>query len=136
LPPAPAPEDDGDDRGSRRSERESDRSSSERSTGDLRELRKKTEELDDQQEESSIEKKVRKHLDTVAAVASVAAAGASFLGQGAATATKAVEAKTRQLVTDNPALSQLIQLADKLVDVGKVVPFIAPAFIILKVCFP
>ncbi|KAG0246872.1 hypothetical protein BGX31_006936 [Mortierella sp. GBA43] len=133
LPPAPAPEDDGDDRGSRRSERESDRSSSERSTGDLRELRKKAEDPDDQQEESSIEKSVRRHLDTVAAVASVAAAGASFLSQGASTAGKAIEAKTHAIVTDNPALSQLIQLADKLVDVGKVVPFIAPAFIILKV---
>ncbi|KAK3825763.1 MAG: hypothetical protein J3Q66DRAFT_277887 [Benniella sp.] len=36
------------------------------------------------------------------------------------------------MADDNSALSHLIQLADKLVDVGKVVPFIAPAFIILK----
>ncbi|KAF9922951.1 hypothetical protein FBU30_006912 [Linnemannia zychae] len=35
--------------------------------------------------------------------------------------------------SDNPVLSNMIQLADKLVDVGKVVPFIAPAFVILKI---
>lgn len=34
---------------------------------------------------------------------------------------------------DSPVLSNMIQLADKLVDVGKIVPFIAPAFVILKV---
>ncbi|KAK3842968.1 MAG: hypothetical protein J3R72DRAFT_367405 [Linnemannia gamsii] len=32
----------------------------------------------------------------------------------------------------NPVLSHLIQMADKLVDIGKAVPFIAPAFVILK----
>jgi hypothetical protein len=34
--------------------------------------------------------------------------------------------------TDNPVLSHMIQLADRLVDVGRSVPFIAPAFVILK----
>ncbi|KAF8926982.1 hypothetical protein BGZ47_002428 [Haplosporangium gracile] len=34
---------------------------------------------------------------------------------------------------DSPVLSNMIHLADKLVDVGKVVPFIAPAFVILKI---
>ncbi|KAF9376345.1 hypothetical protein CPC16_000231 [Podila verticillata] len=33
----------------------------------------------------------------------------------------------------NPVLSNMINLAEKLVDVGKVVPFIAPAFVILKI---
>lgn len=33
----------------------------------------------------------------------------------------------------NPVLNSMINLAEKLVDVGKVVPFIAPAFVILKV---
>jgi hypothetical protein len=33
----------------------------------------------------------------------------------------------------NPILNHMIQLADKLVDVGKVVPIVAPAFVILKV---
>ncbi|OAQ22510.1 hypothetical protein K457DRAFT_84722 [Linnemannia elongata AG-77] len=36
-------------------------------------------------------------------------------------------------IEKNPALNHLIQLADKLVDIGKSVPFIAPAFIILKI---
>jgi len=35
--------------------------------------------------------------------------------------------------TDNPVLSHMIQLADRLVDVGKSIPFIAPAFVVLKV---
>ncbi|KAF9134656.1 hypothetical protein BGW39_006245 [Mortierella sp. 14UC] len=34
---------------------------------------------------------------------------------------------------DSPVLSTMINLADKLVDVGKIVPFIAPAFVILKI---
>ncbi|KAF9154352.1 hypothetical protein BG015_001195 [Linnemannia schmuckeri] len=34
---------------------------------------------------------------------------------------------------DSPVLSNMIHLADKLVDVGKIVPFIAPAFVILKI---
>ncbi|KAG0379427.1 hypothetical protein BGX24_000450 [Mortierella sp. AD032] len=34
---------------------------------------------------------------------------------------------------DGPVLSSMITLAEKLVDVGKVVPFIAPAFVILKI---
>ncbi|KAF9549938.1 hypothetical protein EC957_001998 [Mortierella hygrophila] len=34
---------------------------------------------------------------------------------------------------DSPVLSNMIHLADKLVDVGKIVPFIAPAFMILKI---
>ncbi|KAG0036051.1 hypothetical protein BGZ82_004765 [Podila clonocystis] len=33
----------------------------------------------------------------------------------------------------NPVLDNMINLAEKLVDVGKVVPFIAPAFVILKI---
>ncbi|KAH7032506.1 hypothetical protein BKA57DRAFT_400578 [Linnemannia elongata] len=36
-------------------------------------------------------------------------------------------------IEKNPALNHLIQLADKLVDIGKSVPFIAPAFVILKI---
>ncbi|KAI8605281.1 hypothetical protein EDD21DRAFT_299743, partial [Dissophora ornata] len=35
--------------------------------------------------------------------------------------------------TENSVLNNMIQLADKLVDVGKAVPFIAPAFVILKI---
>ncbi|KAG0219442.1 hypothetical protein B0O80DRAFT_492641 [Mortierella sp. GBAus27b] len=35
--------------------------------------------------------------------------------------------------SENPILSNMIQLADKLVDVGKAVPLIAPAFVILKI---
>ncbi|KAF9947725.1 hypothetical protein BGZ70_002538 [Mortierella alpina] len=35
-------------------------------------------------------------------------------------------------IEKNPVLSHLVQLADKLVDIGKTVPFIAPAFVILK----
>lgn len=34
---------------------------------------------------------------------------------------------------DSPVLINMINLAEKLVDVGKVVPFISPAFVILKV---
>ncbi|KAI8605756.1 hypothetical protein EDD21DRAFT_299094 [Dissophora ornata] len=36
-------------------------------------------------------------------------------------------------IEKNPALNHLIQLADKLVDIGKTVPFIAPAFVIIKI---
>ncbi|ORZ14421.1 hypothetical protein BCR41DRAFT_306823 [Lobosporangium transversale] len=68
--------------------------------------------------------------------AAVATVGSTAFSQGVAAASKVLDSKANELVVNiekNPALSHLIQLADKLVDVGKVVPFIAPAFVILKI---
>lgn len=99
----------------------------------IQELRKKAEELKETSGRPGFQKDITKELESAATVATVAAAGSTFIGQGVASISKTVESKARELVTDNPALGHLIQLADKLVDVGKVVPFIAPAFVIIKV---
>jgi hypothetical protein len=140
LPPIPGPEDGNDsDKNSSGAEKASDgedRKSSEKSVeksrSGLEELQKQAAELG-QSEETGIQKTFRRGLDNISAVATVGAAGSAILSQGVAAAGKAIEDKSRSMAGDNSALSHLIQLADKLVDVGKVVPFIAPAFIILKV---
>ncbi|KAF9987765.1 hypothetical protein BGZ65_002008 [Modicella reniformis] len=96
------------------------------------EPRRRTEESE-KYEETNVEKTVRKHLDMVSTITTVGVAGSAMLGQGAIAAGRAIESKTRELVSDNPILTNLIEVADKLVDIGKVVPFIAPAFMLLKI---
>ncbi|GJJ72554.1 hypothetical protein EMPS_04912 [Entomortierella parvispora] len=50
------------------------------------------------------------------------------------TASKGLETVKKVLGdSDNPVLNNMIQLADRLVDVGKSVPFISPAFVVLKI---
>ncbi|KAG0052826.1 hypothetical protein BGZ83_002088 [Gryganskiella cystojenkinii] len=87
-------------------------------------------------EESVYEKTLRKGVDVAIAATATATTGETLLKQGMAVANKALEGKAGDIISKfeaNPALNHLIQLADKLVDVGKAVPFIAPAFVILKI---
>ncbi|KAI7819137.1 hypothetical protein BC939DRAFT_400693 [Gamsiella multidivaricata] len=70
-------------------------------------------------------------------IAVTAVTGTTLLNQGVAVAKNVLNSqKTQDVIANiekNPVLNHLIQLADKLVDIGKAVPFIAPAFVILKI---
>ncbi|KAI1288891.1 hypothetical protein EDD11_009565 [Mortierella claussenii] len=61
--------------------------------------------------------------------------GAFVAGTNILVAKDLAETAVKKVLGDkeNPILNNMIQLADKLVDVGKSVPFIAPAFVILKI---
>ncbi|KAF9115354.1 hypothetical protein BGX27_008123 [Mortierella sp. AM989] len=79
---------------------------------------------------------LKKGVDAVISATATATTGSALLNQGMVTANKLIDGKANEIINNierNPVLSHLIQLADKLVDVGKAVPFIAPAFIILKI---
>lgn len=100
----------------------------------FQEIRQQVDELQDSSKEESIYKKsFNKGID----VAITATDTVTMLNQGVTVATKMLEgSQTQDIINNiekNPALNHLIQLADKLVDIGKSVPFIAPAFIILKI---
>ncbi|KAG0004505.1 hypothetical protein BGZ80_008077 [Entomortierella chlamydospora] len=112
-----------------------------RSTDSLRsgfqEIKKKVDELKASHEEESIyEKSMKKGVDLVLEASVVATANSTVIQKGISAATDAINGSAKGIVCDiekNPILNHLIQLADKLVDVGKTVPFIAPAFVIIKV---
>ena len=104
----------------------------------FQEIRQQVDELQDSNKEESIYKKsFNKAIDVAITATDTVTTGSMMLNQGVAVATKMLEgSQTQDIINNiekNPALSHLIQLADKLVDIGKSVPFIAPAFIILKV---
>ncbi|KAG0353493.1 hypothetical protein BG005_007234 [Podila minutissima] len=103
----------------------------------FQEIRQQVDELQDSNKEESIYKKsFNKGIDVAITASDTVTTGSAMLNQGVAVATKMLEgSQTQDIINNiekNPALSHLIQLADKLVDIGKSVPFIAPAFIILK----
>ncbi|KAF9301261.1 hypothetical protein BGZ74_006928 [Mortierella antarctica] len=104
----------------------------------FQEIRQQVDELQDSNKEESIYKKsFNKGIDVAITASDTVTTGSAMLNQGVAVATKILEgSQTQDIINNiekNPALNHLIQLADKLVDIGKSVPFIAPAFIILKV---
>ncbi|KAF9203825.1 hypothetical protein BGZ49_006005 [Haplosporangium sp. Z 27] len=104
---------------------------------DFQEIKNKVEELQNEHNEESIYvKSLKKGVDIAIVASTAATANSALLKQGLATANEAVSGKTLDIISNiesNPVLNHLIQLADKLVDVGKTVPFVAPAFVILKV---
>ncbi|KAG0329932.1 hypothetical protein BGZ99_010043 [Dissophora globulifera] len=133
LPPVPDQQDSGD--------RHGDAPSSHHDRGMMdnidrsvlsgfQEMRDQIKELGgDDEEETTLAKSYKKGID----VAIAATTGTTLLQQGAAMASKALDGNFIANIEKNPALNHLIQLADKLVDIGKTVPFIAPAFVILKI---
>ncbi|KAF9406900.1 hypothetical protein BGZ94_002900 [Podila epigama] len=101
----------------------------------LKEMRQIVSELKPN-ENTEFQKSIDRNIDAALAATSTALTGSTFVSQGVAMAEKALDGKGQELIAKiekNPVLGQLVQLADKLVDVGKAVPFIAPAFVILKV---
>ncbi|KAF9341958.1 hypothetical protein BGZ91_008050 [Linnemannia elongata] len=104
----------------------------------FQEIQQQVDELQASNKEDSIYKKsFNKGIDVAITVTETVTTGSMMLDQGVAAATKMLEgSQTQDIISNiekNPALNHLIQLADKLVDIGKSVPFIAPAFIILKI---
>ncbi|KAI1316508.1 hypothetical protein EDD11_009921 [Mortierella claussenii] len=104
----------------------------------FKDIRQKVEDLQvsSDGQESVYQKTLNKGLDAAITAAAAATTGSTLLTQGMAAANKMMDGKAQQVISNiekNPVLSHLIQLADKLVDVGKTVPFIAPAFVILKI---
>ncbi|KAF9982741.1 hypothetical protein BGZ75_005791 [Mortierella antarctica] len=105
----------------------------------LQEIQQEVDQLNNSHPEKPIYKKVySKGIDIAITVDDAVTTGSTMLEQGVAVATKIMDSSqiTKDALSNigkNPALTQLIQLADKLVDIGKSVPFIAPAFIILKI---
>lgn len=104
----------------------------------FQEIQQQVDELQASNKEDSIYKKsFNKGIDVAITVTDTVTTGSTMLDQGVAVATKMLEgSQTQDIISNiekNPALNHLIQLADKLVDIGKSVPFIAPAFVILKV---
>lgn len=93
-------------------------------------------ELQAEDTESDVQKAINKGVDVAMAVTATATTGSVLVNQGLAIAHKALDGKGQEIINkieSNPVLGHLVQLADKLVDIGKTVPFIAPAFVILKV---
>ncbi|KAF9164512.1 hypothetical protein DFQ26_001364 [Actinomortierella ambigua] len=86
--------------------------------------------------ESAISKAVDRGVVAAIDISAPATIAATAVTTSVAMATKALSTSEGQsLVKDtdkNPVLGELIQLADKLVDLGKTIPFIAPAFLLLK----
>ncbi|KAF9352206.1 hypothetical protein BGX26_009929 [Mortierella sp. AD094] len=103
----------------------------------FQEIKKKVDELKAGNEEDNIyEKSLKKGVDLVLDASVAATANSTLVKKGIATASEMINGGAHDIVSNiekNPILNHLIQLADKLVDVGKAVPFIAPAFVILKV---
>ncbi|KAF9975537.1 hypothetical protein BGZ73_000797 [Actinomortierella ambigua] len=89
------------------------------------------------EDESALSKAVDRGVVKAIDFSAPATIAATAVTTTVALATKAMStSEGRALVNDtgkNPILAELIQLADKLVDLGKTIPFIAPAFLILKV---
>ncbi|KAF9319971.1 hypothetical protein BG003_007656 [Podila horticola] len=101
----------------------------------FKEVRQRMAELQADSTESDIQKAINKGVDVAMAATATATTGSMLLNQGLAIAHKAIDGKGQEVINkieSNPVLGHLVQLADKLVDIGKTVPFIAPAFVILK----
>ncbi|KAG0337856.1 hypothetical protein BG000_004866 [Podila horticola] len=104
----------------------------------FQEVQQTIDELNDDNKEVSIyQKSFKKGMDVAIAATSAVTTTSTLVDKGVVATTKLLESnEVKELVSSvgkNPAVNQLIQLADKLVDIGKAVPFIAPAFIILKI---
>ncbi|KAF9954408.1 hypothetical protein BGZ72_004618 [Mortierella alpina] len=102
----------------------------------FREIRQRAAELQGMDTESEMTKTYNKGVDLAIAATAHVTTGSTILNQGMAMANKVLDnPKVNEVLASmekNPVLSHLVQLADKLVDIGKTVPFIAPAFVILK----
>ncbi|KAF9988611.1 hypothetical protein BGZ75_009034 [Mortierella antarctica] len=102
----------------------------------FKELRKRAEELQNTNAESDYIKTYNKGVDLAIAATANITTGSTLMTQGMAVANKVLDnPKVNDVLSSiekNPVLNHLVQLADKLVDIGKTVPFIAPAFVILK----
>ncbi|KAG0348301.1 hypothetical protein BG004_005436 [Podila humilis] len=114
---------------------ESTRSVAQTTRSEFDEVRQQVAELQANGNETELQKNINKGIDLALAATATATTGSIIASQGFAMATKAIESKSEVISNfeSNPVLGHLVQLADKLVDIGKAVPFIAPAFIILKV---
>lgn len=104
----------------------------------FQEVQQTVDDLNDNNKEVSIyQKSFKKGMNVAIAATSAVTTTSTLVDKGVVATTKLLESnEVKELVSNvgkNPAVNQLIQLADKLVDIGKAVPFIAPAFIILKV---
>ncbi|KAG0060318.1 hypothetical protein BGZ89_012366 [Linnemannia elongata] len=102
---------------------------------DFEDIKRNVEALRDRSDGSDLAKAVDRGVETVIAAQANIAIGTAGIQAGIAFANKVVSEKGQAIVNhieSNPVLSHLVQLADKLVDIGKTVPFIAPAFVILK----
>ncbi|KAF9331249.1 hypothetical protein BGZ91_012190 [Linnemannia elongata] len=102
---------------------------------DFEDIKRNVEALRDRSDGSDLAKAVDRGVETVIAAQANIAIGTAGIQAGIAFANKVVSEKGQAIVDhieSNPVLSHLVQLADKLVDIGKTVPFIAPAFVILK----
>ncbi|KAG0199824.1 hypothetical protein BGX28_006981 [Mortierella sp. GBA30] len=103
----------------------------------LREIRREAEALqvDDEKVPGYI-KSINKGVDVAIATTATVTTGTALMNQGMTIANKVLQTpQVHNIVANiekNPVLNHLVQLADKLVDIGKTVPFIAPAFVILK----
>jgi hypothetical protein len=103
---------------------------------DFEDIKRNVEALRDHSNDSELAKAVDRGVESVIAAQANIAIGTAGIQQGIALANKIVAEKGQAIVNNiesNPVLNHLVQLADKLVDIGKTVPFIAPAFVILKV---
>ncbi|KAF9562935.1 hypothetical protein EC968_005039 [Mortierella alpina] len=101
------------------------------------EIRKKAEKLQRTTDaEPEYIKTYNKGVDLAVAATAHVTMGSTLMNQGMTMANKVLDnAKVNDTLSSlekNPVLHHLVQLADKLVDIGKTVPFIAPAFVILK----
>lgn len=104
---------------------------------DFEDIKRNVEALRDRSDGSELAKVVDRGVESVIAAQANIAIGTAGIQAGIAFANKVVSEKGQAIVNhieSNPVLNHLVQLADKLVDIGKTVPFIAPAFVILKVC--
>ena len=104
---------------------------------DFEDIKRNVDTLRDRSDESELSKAVDRGVESVLAAQPNIAIGTAGIQAGIAFANKIVAEKGQAIVNNiesNPVLNHLVQLADKLVDIGKTVPFIAPAFVILKVC--
>ncbi|KAF9134277.1 hypothetical protein BGW39_007587 [Mortierella sp. 14UC] len=98
-------------------------------------IKRNVETLRDHSNNSELAKAVDRGVESVIAAQATMTIGMTGIQQGITMANKVIAEKGQAIVSHieaNPVLHHLIQMADKLVDIGKTVPFIAPAFVILK----
>ncbi|KAF9154538.1 hypothetical protein BG015_000682 [Linnemannia schmuckeri] len=103
---------------------------------DFDDIKRNIDALRDRSDGSDLSKAVDRGVESVIAAQPNIAIGTAGIQTGIALANKIVAEKGQAIVNNiesNPVLNHLVQLAEKLVDIGKTVPFIAPAFVILKV---
>ncbi|KAG0238685.1 hypothetical protein BGW41_008060 [Actinomortierella wolfii] len=92
--------------------------------------------LNEETKEPSKSKSMDRGIAIAAEISSTASLAATAVNTGII-ASKAMNNSKGESSSDddtekNPVLAELVQMADKLVDLGKVTPFIAPAFVLLK----